>query len=163
MTHHVYTPVRTIADLCVGAKITTDSRTMIESDVHGFCGLVGDSNAIHVSDLVARHAGFEKVLAPATLTASIAIALFGSTRWLHAVLMFFVGMSDWQVQQPVLPGDTLEAQVTIQGLRPTSDGQRFVLSLLFEVFATSGPSADRKRVMNFTAKFMARDQQTEVF
>jgi acyl dehydratase len=163
MAEFIYTPVRTIGELAVGSNIVTESRTIRESDLHFFCGLVGDANPIHVSDTFAAKNGFEKILAPATLVASMAIALFGSTRWLSPVLMFFVGMSDWRVEHPVHPGDTIFAKVTLDGIRATSDGQRHVLRLVFEVFASGGPHKPECRVMIFAASWMAKDQNRKAY
>ncbi|MBI3965454.1 MAG: hypothetical protein HY329_07445, partial [Chloroflexi bacterium] len=110
---------------------------------------------------------------PATLVASMAIGLFAGTRWLSAVLLPFLGMSDWRVERPVFPGDTIWSRVSIVEARLTSDGQRYVLELRFDVFAHRGAQAPvqtgatarrtperEERVMTFNARFLARDHRS---
>src|SRR5882757_907342 len=131
MRRYVYQPVLKVDDLKVGQSIETEGRTVLDSDVTSFCGLAGDSNPIHLDVTFAREQRYERVLVPATLSASMAIGLFGTSKWLHAILMPFVGMSEWRVERPVFPGDTISARITVQDKRLTSDGVRHILELLF--------------------------------
>lgn len=168
MRRYVYNPVLKVADLEIGQSIETEGRTVLESDVTAFCGLVGDTNPIHLDATVARAEPFGRILVPATLTASMAIGLFGTSKWLHAILMPFIGMSEWRVERPVFPHDTISAKVTVQGKRMTSDGKRHILELLIEVFAdrtqpdAADPGQTKERVMTFNPKFMIRDQDVQL-
>jgi|SRR5512143_542140 acyl dehydratase len=168
MRRYVYRPVLKVADLEVGQSIETEGRTILESDVTTFCGLVGDTNPVHLDATFAKEQRFGRILVPATLTASMAIGLFGTSKWLHAILLPFIGMGEWRVERPVFPGDTVSAKVTVQNKRVTSDGKRHVLELLIEVFAvrgesgTSASTAGVERVMTFTPRFMIQDQDVQV-
>ena len=168
MHRYVYRPVLKVADLEVGQSIETEGRTVLASDVATFCGLVGDTNPIHLDATFARAQRFGRILVPATLTASMAIGLFGTSKWLHAILLPFIGMAEWRVERPVFPGDTITARITVQGKRPTSDGKRHIMELLFEVFAdrgepdAAGGAAGPERVMTFTPRFMLQDQDVQV-
>lgn len=159
--HHA--PILKVVDLKEGDSIETETRTILESDVHAFCGLVGDTNPIHLSDVAARNSQWGDILVPATLTAAMAIALFGSTRWLHAILMPFVGMTDLKVEGPVFPKDTISVTVTVMEKRLTSDGKRYVLGLKMEVYAensgaNSHAGAGKRKVITFFPKFMIQDR-----
>ncbi len=157
MSRYVYTPICKVSDLEKGRSIETTTRTVFESDISTFCGLAGDANPIHLSEVGAKEAGLADIVAPATLVASIGIGLFAATRWLHAVLVIFIGMNDWKAEKPVFRGDTISARTTIDDVRLTSDGERSVLSVLFEIFVHK--NGGRIRAMKYTAKFMVRDQQ----
>lgn len=157
MSRYVYTPIVRVADLEKGKSIETTTRTVFESDISTFCGLVGDANPIHLSSLGAKEAGLGDIVAPATLVASMGIGLFAATRWLHAVLVIFVGMNDWKAEKPVFRGDTISARTTIDDVKLTSDGVRSVLSVLFEIFVYR--DGERTRAMKYTARFMVRDQE----
>jgi acyl dehydratase len=168
MQRYVYRPVLTVAELKVGQSIETEGRTVLQSDVNAFCGLVGDTNPVHLDETFAKRQRFGRVLVPATLTASMAIGLFGTSKWLHAILLPFVGMSEWRVEGPVFPHDTISAKVTVQNKRATSDGKRHILELLIEVFAdrvqsdAPGSGTTRERVMTITPKFMIQDQDVQL-
>lgn len=159
MSRKVFIPIRKVADLAKGKSIETTTRTIFDSDIAAFCGLVGDANPIHLSEVEAKEAGLADIIAPATLVASMGIGLFAATRWLHAVLVVFVGMNDWRAEKPVFRGDSIFARTTIDDVHLTSDGERSVLSLLFEIFAyRDGQSI---RVMRYTARFLVKDQEPE--
>jgi len=168
MAHIVYNPVLKVEDLKVGQSIETEGRTIFESDVLAFCGLVGDTNPVHLNESLARSGPWGHLLVPATLTASMAIGLFGTSKWLHAILMPFIGMAEWRVERPVFPRDTIRATVTVRGIRQTSDGRRHILELLIEVFAERGagntlPDAPAlERVMTFNPKFMIQNREVTV-
>jgi 3-hydroxybutyryl-CoA dehydratase len=168
MRLYVYRPVLKVSDLEVGKSIDTEGRTILESDVTTFCGLVGDTNPVHLDATFAKEQRFGRVLVPATLTASMAIGLFGTSKWLHAILLPFVGMAEWRVERPVFPGDTISARITVQNKRLTSDGVRHILELFIEVFAVRGhpgettPTSGIERVMTFTPRFMIQDQDVQV-
>ena len=165
MTYNFIKPVLRVADLKVGDRIETATRTIIDSDVRIFCGLVGDTNPTHLSDVTAKENDWEDVLVPATLTCTMAIAMFSGTRWLHAILMPFIGMTDMRVERPVFPGDTISANVTVTGIRLTSDKKRYVLELKMEVFAeavakgSSQRVREKRRVMSFAPQFMLQDRE----
>jgi acyl dehydratase len=171
----VYTPVRTVGELQKGQSIITPGRTIFESSITAFCGVVGDSNPLHLNVLHAAQEPIGRIIAPAPMLLSIAIGLWGETRWLQAILLPFVGLSDWRLEKAVFPGDTIWSKVTIQDLKPTSKGDRFLMDLFFEVFAhradmtepasqqqEGGANGNGTRVMYFTTRFLVGDQDVTV-
>lgn len=157
MSTQIYTPLTSVEDLTVGDSITTPGRSLYQSDIMAFCGMVGDANPLHVDEVEAARHPIGRIVAPATLVTPIAIGLFASTRWFSALLIAFVGMDRWKVEGPTFPGDRIDASVTVDEVTVTSDGQRRVITFVFDVFATRTASSgtERVKVMDFAAKFLA--------
>lgn len=175
MGRRIYTPVQSVKNLQVGQSIITPGRTIFESSIVSFCGIVGDNNPLHLDALYSAKAPVGRTIAPAPMILSLAISLWGETRWLQAILLPFVGLTEWRLEAPVYPGDTIWAKVTVSGLKPTSKGQRHLLDLHFEVMAHRGQidqpvepgqnsevASEEVRAMYFTARFLVGDHEIEV-
>jgi 3-hydroxybutyryl-CoA dehydratase len=165
MVRFSYNQVRSMAELKKGQSIETTGRTIYENDVTLFMGLGGDTNPIHLDEVTASGEPYRRILVPATLVSMMALSLFASTNWLRAVLLPFLGMSEWRIEHPVFQRDTIRSKVTVEDIRLTSDGQRYIVKLYFEVLAHRGKigveetKKEEERVMYFTALFMAKDQE----
>jgi acyl dehydratase len=175
MPRVIYTPVKYVRELQKGLGIVTQGRTIFESSIVSFCGIVGDGNKMHLDTLHASREPIGRTIAPAPMILSMAIGLWGETRWLEAILLPFVGLSEWRLEAPVFPGDTIWCKVRVHDLKPTSSGARYLMDLFFEVFAHRAQGTDpalkgqrgetggnETRVMYFTARFLVGDQDVTV-
>ena len=77
----LYDRVFRVEDLVPGTSLRTASRTILESDIHQFCQLMGDMAGIHMSRLAAAEGRSGSVIAPGPMMLSVAIALTTSTGW----------------------------------------------------------------------------------
>lgn len=86
------------------------SKTISESDVYGFAGIVGDFNPVHVNKVVAGQSMFGKPIAHGMLVGSLISTVLGmklpgeGTIYLEQNLKFC---------KPVFYGDTVTAKVTV--------------------------------------------------
>lgn len=156
ITTHV-TPVQALTELVVGDGIQTPGRTIFQSDITNFCGVVGDINPLHLNTQYAAASPLGSIVGPAPLTLAVAISQWGITGWLSRVLGVFVGLKEWRVLAPVFPGDTISSSVTVAALTPTSDGVRHILDLEFRTQAVRASSGAAEEVMRFTATFVVQN------
>ena len=61
---HLYDRVFRVEDLVPGTSLRTASRTILESDIHQFCQLMGDMAGIHMSRVAAAESRSGSVIAP---------------------------------------------------------------------------------------------------
>ena len=160
----LYDRVFHVEDLVPGTSLRTATRTILESDIHQFCQLMGDMAGIHMSRLAAAEGRSGSVIAPGPMILSVAIALTTSTGWFGPILDIFVGADDWRAEKPTFPNDTVWAQMTVASTRPTSRPGQHLLSLDVELFATGSevrPAGEEVRVCRFTMKFLVANHDIE--
>ena len=111
----------------------TRGRTIGESDVSLFAGLVGDHNPLHVDEDFSRKEGlFGGRVAHGPLVLSTAIGLMSQLNWIDGTALGLLGIS-WDFRGPVKPGDTISANVTPLEARPSNTPARGILKIGFEV------------------------------
>jgi acyl dehydratase len=160
----LYDRVYRVEDLVLGTTLRTSSRTILESDIHQFCQLMGDMAGIHMSRLAAAAGRSGSVIAPGPMVLSVGISLATSTGWFGPILDIFVGADDWRAEKPTFPNDTIWAQMTVAEVRPTSRAGQHLLSLDTEVFATGAEvrgNSEEVRVCRFTMKFLVANHEIE--
>ena len=87
------------------------AKTITQSDVYGFAGIVGDFNPVHVNSIVAEKSVFKKQVAHGMLVGSLISTVLGmqlpgpGTIYLEQYLRF---------KKPVYFGDTITAVVTVK-------------------------------------------------
>ena len=86
------------------------SKTISESDVYSFAGIIGDFNGVHVNEIIAQKSIFGKRVAHGMLVGSLISAVLGTklpgegTIYLEQNLQFL---------KPVYFGDTVTATLTV--------------------------------------------------
>ena len=111
----------------------TRGRTVGESDVSQFAGLVGDFNPLHVDEEFSRRSIFGGRVAHGPLVASTAIGLMSQLNWIDGTTLGLLDLA-WKFHAPVRLGDTISAKVTPLEARPSAATPgRGVLKIGFEV------------------------------
>jgi hypothetical protein len=118
-------------DLTVGQRMRTFRRTVTEADLVGFIGVTGMLEAIFID---AHHEGgaIAGRPVPAVLTYSLIEGFLLQT------MIQGTGLASLELHKrilaPVLVGDTIEAEVEILSVRPTSKRGRAVVGSRVDVF-----------------------------
>jgi acyl dehydratase len=114
-------------ELSVGASYRTGARTITEADLVQFVAYGGYTEPLFLDARRGRPDGSPGRAVPAMLTLSYADGLVLQTRMLHrtGIALLDVNM---EVKAAVGVGDTIEVEVTIDAIRPTSDDLRAVIS-----------------------------------
>ena len=97
----------------IGMEITTQGRTITESDIVGFAGLSGDYNQIHTDKIYASQADFGKRVAHGLLITSIISGLAVQTGFMEETVIAFREISQWKYSYPIFIGDTVHAIITV--------------------------------------------------
>jgi acyl dehydratase len=125
--------------------VATAGRTIGEGDITLFAGLAGDFTPVHLDDAFARTTPFGERIAHGPLTMSAAIGLLTQTGLLGERVIGLVNLN-WDFAGPVRIGDTIRAKVTVEEVRPTSNGGRNLATFLFEVLNQRGETVQTGRL-----------------
>ena len=118
-------------DLAVGDRFTTGGIMVTESHVAGFAGLTGDFFDLHVDEQFAKELGFKGRIAHGILGLALTDGL--KNRADHRFRAIASLGWNWKFTGPVLVGDRIQAEVTVQGKRETKRADRGILTLGFKV------------------------------
>lgn len=119
-------------DLASGRRFETAGRTIGESDITRFAGLVGDFTPIHMDEPFARAQGWPSRIAHGPLSVAVAIGLFAQLDVLGVNVIGALS-TEWSFLAPVAIGDTIRAVVTVESARVTSRPDRGVVVFGFDV------------------------------
>ncbi len=130
-------------DLAVGQRLRTFARTVTETDLVNFIGVTGMLEAIFIED------GYEgAAMAGRPVPGALTYALIEG--FILQTMIQGTGLAMLELHQkilaPVLVGDTIEAQIEVTGIRPTSKSGRAVVDSRMDVFNQRGVL-----VMTYTA------------
>ncbi|MCJ8347951.1 MaoC family dehydratase [Moritella sp.] len=99
----------TIEQLSLGQKASFE-KTITEADIQLFCGISGDINPVHVSDIAGKESVFGARVAHGILVSSLTSAVLGMQ--LPGPGTIYLGQ-DLRFKAPVYIGDTVRAEVTV--------------------------------------------------
>lgn len=125
-----------LADLRIGDIIETGKRHVTTQEIDAFAKLTGDQFEIHMNTLAAQRYGFANRVAHGLLVQSLIDGLKN-----QAPVQFSAIASlgwNWRFSAPVLADDTISATIRVIALRGTSDGERGIATLDFDVRNQSG-------------------------
>jgi acyl dehydratase len=105
-----------LSDIREGETFRTAGRTILDGDILAFAGLSGDFNRLHMDDEFARTTPYGQRIAHGMLTASVVTGL-RSRLDDFAMLGFLETRRAFRA--PVFPGDTITADYTVIGVRPS--------------------------------------------
>lgn len=131
-------------DLTVGQRLRTFARTVTETDLVNFIGVTGMLEAIFIEE------GYEgAAMAGRPVPGALTYALIEG--FILQTMIQGTGLAMLELHQkilaPVLVGDTIEAQIEVTGIKPTSRSGRAVVDSRIDVFNQRGVL-----VMTYTAK-----------
>jgi acyl dehydratase len=113
-------------DMTVGSAYSTASRMVTETDLMGFVS-IGFTEPLFMDPAAAREAGYRGRLVPGALTFSLAEGLLMQTNVIHGTGIAFLGTT-LTVSAPVFAGDTIQVAWTVTEARPTSTGNRGIVT-----------------------------------
>ncbi len=130
-------------DLQIGQRLRTFARTVTETDLVNFIGVTGMLEAIFIED------GYEgAAMAGRPVPGALTYALIEG--FILQTMIQGTGLAMLELHQkilaPVLVGDTIEAQIEVTGVKPTSKNGRAVVDSRIDVFNQRGVL-----VMTYTA------------
>ncbi|WP_420328384.1 MaoC family dehydratase [Mameliella sp.] len=142
MNHRILGPGRHgLARLAVGDRIVSGRRTVTTDLIDTFAEMTGDRFEIHMDRAAAIRHGFADRVAHGLLVLSLVDGLKN-----QADAQFDAVASlgwDWQFSAPVLAGDSVGATITVKDLRLTSNSQRGIATLEFDVTNQNGKTVQR--------------------
>lgn len=104
-------------DYTIGDSITSQGRTVTETDIVSFAALSGDWNPIHTDAEVARETDFGERIAHGLLVLSMATGLAERLGFMKDTVIAFMGL-EWQFRNAVKIGDTIRLRGSVSELRP---------------------------------------------
>ena len=130
-------------DLRVGQQLRTFRRTVTETDLVNFIGVTGMLEAIFIED------GYEgSAMAGRPVPGALTYTLIEG--FILQTMIQGTGLAMLELHQkilaPVVVGDTIEAQIEVTDIRPTSKSGRAVVTSRIDVFNQNGTL-----VMTYTA------------
>ncbi|MFV0352412.1 MAG: MaoC family dehydratase [Oscillospiraceae bacterium] len=134
---------KSIAQIQMGDSAYVE-KTISESDVYLYAGIVGDNNSAHINAVEAEKGIFKKRIAHGMLGAGLISAALGTQ--LPGPGCIYLGQ-DLRFTAPVYFGDTIRATVTVSEIKPEKNIVRLV---------TVCTNQDGKTVIEGTATLMPR-------
>jgi acyl dehydratase len=136
-------------DLTVGERFRTLNRTITEADIVNFIGVTGMVETLFTDLSFTGHRGVQGRVVPAACTyAMIEGLLVQSTMQTTGLAMLEVEM---KVLKPVVAGDTVHAEVEVVALRPTSTGNRGIVTTRNDVVNQRGETVLTYRAVRMMA------------
>ena len=139
-------------DFEVGETHTTMGRTLTEADVMSFVGFAGIWEEIFINERYAReHTIFKARVVPGLCILAAVEGLYVLTGHTHHGRAY-LGLDELRLVAPVVCGDTIRAEVTVESMRPTKRPGHGILTLRHRVL-----NQDDVEVMTYkTTRMMER-------
>ena len=137
-------------DLEVGQKFRTLNRTITEPDIVNFIGVTGMVETLFTDLTFEDHGGpLKGRVAPAACTYTIIEGLLvQSTMQTTGLALLEV---EKKVLKPVFAGDTVHAEVEVVAVRPTSKGNRGIVTTVNDVVNQNGETVITYRAVRMMA------------
>jgi acyl dehydratase len=121
-----------IEDCVVGKTYKTNGRTIDQSDITLFAGLVGDFSTIHTDAEYAAKMPHGARIAHGPLTTSCAIGLFAQLGLVDGTVIALLNFN-FDMKSVVKGGDTIHAIITIAEARVTSKKTSGVVKFAYDI------------------------------
>lgn len=145
-------------DIAVGDRFKTLRRTITETDIINFVGTTGMVEVLFIDDTFADEHGSVPAgarLAPAVLTYAI-IEGFLCQSMIQGTGLAMLELHK-KVLRPARAGDTIHAEIEVTALKPTSKGNRAIVTSEISVFNQRG-----EKIMVYSAvRMLAGQPETE--
>lgn len=134
----------------VGEVFESYARTITETDIVNFTCFAGLKMPIFIDEeYCKRNSVFKTRIAPGMMTASIAAGMMEDIHGEY--VLAGLGIDKLKFLAPVIAGDTLHTRITVESMKPTSDGKRGVLVVRVEVKNQKGETP-----LEFSTSFMMK-------
>lgn len=117
-------------DYAVGQTFETHGRTLTETDLVNFCGIIGDYEPPHADETFARKSPLGRRVMQGCLVTTAAEGLMTRSGLFDGTAITLLA-SSWEYRAPVFIGDTVHARLRVKETRKSSKGGRGVIT--FEV------------------------------
>lgn len=115
-------------EFAVGDVFVTPRRTVTQTDIVNFACLTGDFNAPHVDHEFCRAQPYGEPIAHAPLVFSFSTGLLCQLGLNDQTLVAMLGVDNWRIHGPVKHGDTIHVTAEVKDVRPTSKGDRGIVT-----------------------------------
>jgi acyl dehydratase len=133
-----------------GQTFKTHGRTLTETDLVNFCGLIGDYEPPHADEEFARKTPLKRRVMQGCLVTTAAEGLMSRSGLFDGTVITLLA-SAWDYRAPVFIGDTIHAHLTVKELKPSSKGGRGVVT-----FAVSIRNQDDAEVVSGSYVMMVK-------
>ncbi len=146
MTEHLANPLagfstlihgKTWEEMTPGTRFRTTGRTITEADVVSFVTLVGVNEPLFFDAQFGIDNGYTGRLVPGMMTFAYAEGLVIQGGSIHGTGLAFLH-TDLDIKTPVYVGDTITVTVEVTGQRPTSTGNRGIITTKNTVYNQRG-------------------------
>lgn len=139
-------------DWKVGDRIETMGRTVGDAEISQFVALGGFFEELFMNnEYVAANSLYPKRFAPGALIFSFTEGLIILSGCIHGVGLALVGVDGMTFKRPLFAGDTMHVIVEVTDTRPTSKGDRGIVTFRHRVVNQRGED-----VMECTVKRMLK-------
>jgi len=143
---------RYFEDWKVGDRLETLGRTVGDAEISQFVALGGFFEELFISEeYVAKRSLYPKRFAPGALIFSFTEGLIILSGCIHGVGLALVGVDGMTFKRPLFDGDTMRVTVEVTATRPTSQGDRGIVTFRHTVKNQHGED-----VMECTVKRMLK-------
>lgn len=104
-------------EFLLGATITTQARTVTETDIVNFAALSGDWNPLHTDAETAAATPYGQRIAHGLLVLSMASGLAERLGFMTGTVLGFMGL-EWELRAAVRIGDTIHVTAAVDELKP---------------------------------------------
>jgi len=139
-------------DWKVGDTLETMGRTIGEAEISQFVGLGGFFEELFIDQEYMKKSGpFPARIAPGAFTFALSEGLIILTGCIHRVGLALLSVDNMTFKRPLMAGDTIHVRVRVLDAKPTSRGDRGVVT-----FAHSVINQRSEEIMECTVKRMLR-------
>jgi acyl dehydratase len=143
---------RYFEDWKAGDSIETLGRTVGDSEISQFVALGGFFEELFMnSEYIAKHSLYPRRFAPGALIFSFTEGLIIMSGCIHGVGLALVSVDRMSFKRPLFSGDTMKVMVEVIETRPTSRGDRGIVTFRHTVRNQNG-----EEVMECTVKRMLK-------
>lgn len=124
-------------DYEVGQIFETHGRTLTETDLVNFCGIIGDYEPPHADEVFARSTPIGRRMMQGCLVTTAAEGLMTRSGLFDGTALTLLAAS-WEYKAPVFIGDTIHARLEVKEARKSSKGGRGIVTFAIRVLNHDG-------------------------
>lgn len=115
------------ATLTVGQRLVGPGRTIGETDFSMGCMVSGDWHPVHCDAVFASATPVGKPVLHGGYVTAIMLGMTAGLLTFREPVVLLLGLEKWMFKAPVIAGDTVHLELTLQSKRRSSSGDRGIL------------------------------------